>query len=139
MPQLRLPPELHEGICAYRDKSRSKRELRFYAIRDWLSQFAPNSKEPVERIIDAQLEGHRDQFIQQLADCIPGFTYNLEHHSQLLTTALNLPEPYPNVMFGELCLSDSNVQSASVRKSDIHALLSGIVIPCLQRTNFTVG
>ncbi|GAA33831.2 hypothetical protein CSKR_114462 [Clonorchis sinensis] len=139
MPQVRLPPELHKRICAYRDKSRSKRELRFYVIRDWLSQFAPNSKEPVERIIDAQLEAHRDQFIQQLADCIPGFTYNLEHHSHLLTTALNLPEPCPNVMFGELCLSDAKVQSVSLRKSDIHALLSGIVIPHLELPNFTVG
>ncbi|TGZ69895.1 hypothetical protein CRM22_003485 [Opisthorchis felineus] len=139
MPQVRLPPELHKRLYTYRDESRSRKELRFYVIRDWLSQFAPNSKEPVERIIDAQLEAHRDQFIQQLADCIPGFTYNLEHHSHLLATALNLLELCPNAMFGELCLSDAKVQSVSFQKSDIHALLSGTVIPHLELPNFTVG
>ncbi|TGZ69012.1 hypothetical protein CRM22_003968, partial [Opisthorchis felineus] len=144
MPPSRLPPEQEKKLLTDVDTSRHPKEHRFFVIRDWLNQFDAKSTEPVELLIKAYSEQHRNLFIQQLGDCIPGFIYDLERHSQLVATKLQLPELSYNEHTVDENLSvcrklDTETNPKSFEEKDILALLSGVMIPSLERVDFTAG
>ncbi|OON19456.1 hypothetical protein X801_04676, partial [Opisthorchis viverrini] len=143
MPRSRLPPEQQRKLLDA-DTSRHPKEHRFFVIHGWLNQFDAKSTEPVELLIKAYPEQHRNLFIQQLADCIPDFIYHLERHSQFVATKLQLPELSFNEQNVNENLSvyrklDTETNPESFDEKDILALLSGVMIPSVERVDFTAG